>query len=89
MCAPRRYDPIPQAYPAALLAEAVASRRGLDPSQSETVKARAALQKHIGKRILTPRLVMGQKRFEVSGAVPLTAPDKEVMPLVARDGIEL
>ena len=37
VCAPQSYSPIPPAYWAALLAEAVASRRGLDPSQMETV----------------------------------------------------
>ena len=51
--------------------------------------ARAALQKHVGKLLLTPKMMDGRRVFEVSGSFNLTGdlPDG-AMRLVARDGIE-
>jgi hypothetical protein len=47
------------------------------------------LQKHIGRLIMTPTLKDGKPMDEVSGKVDLSpAGGKEVMDVVARDGIE-
>jgi site-specific DNA recombinase len=50
--------------------------------------AKPAILKHIKQLVLTPRQSPTGPVYEVSGSLELTPPDLDVMPLVARDGIE-
>ena len=50
--------------------------------------AKPAILKHIKQLVLTPRQSPTGPVYEVSGSLELTPPDHDVMPLVARDGIE-
>ena len=49
--------------------------------------AKPAIMKHIKQLVLTPRQTPTGPIYEVSGSFEL-APEKDVMPVVARDGIE-
>ena len=58
-------------------------------NEQEVAVARAALQKHVGKLLLTPRMMEGRKVFEVSGEFSPTGEKPDgAMGVVARDGIE-
>ena len=58
-------------------------------NEQEVAVARAALQKHVGKLLLTPTVKDGKRVFEVSGTFSPTGEKPDgAMRLVARDGIE-
>ncbi len=56
--------------------------------RGDVTVAKAALQTHMGRLILTPKGTQKRPVFEVSGAIDLLGSKKEVMLVVARDGIE-
>ena len=62
----------------------VMNLRGL--LHQDASRSKAALSRHIGQLILTPKQTPTGPIYEVSGRLDLLAQD--VMPLVARDGIE-
>ena len=55
--------------------------------QGDVTNAKMALMKHVGQLVLTPKQTSKGPIFEVSGAVDLLG-SKDVMQVVARDGIE-
>jgi site-specific DNA recombinase len=56
--------------------------------RANTDIAKPAILTHIKQLVLTPRQLPTGPVYEVSGSLELTPPDHDVMPLVARDGIE-
>ena len=56
--------------------------------RGDVTAAKAALQTHMGQLILTPKGTQKGPVFEVSGAIDLLGSKKDVMLVVARDGIE-
>ena len=55
--------------------------------RGDVTHARMALMKHVGQLVLMPKQTPTGPMFEVSGAMNLLE-EKDVMPMVARDGIE-
>ena len=53
----------------------------------DVTRAKSALMKHVKQLVLTPRERPSGPVFEVSGAFDLLG-NKDVMPVVARDGVE-
>jgi hypothetical protein len=56
--------------------------------REDATLGKAALMKHLGQLTLTPRDTETGKVFEVSGGMNLLGGPNDVMPVVARDGIE-
>jgi len=55
--------------------------------RANTETAKPAIMKHIKQLVLTPRQTPTGPTYEVSGSLELTPEKKDVMPVVARDGI--
>ena len=56
--------------------------------QQDATGSKAALARHIGQLVLTPKTNPTEPIYEVSGGFDLLAGNNDVMPVVARDGIE-
>ncbi len=67
-----------------VLKNVVQLRRALG---EDSAAARMALMKHVQQLVLTPKQLPSGPVYEVSGTFDVIG-DKDVMPLVARDGIE-
>jgi hypothetical protein len=57
--------------------------------RGDTAKAKASLARHLGQLVLTPAQSPAGPIYQVSGGYDLLAGNKDVMPVVARDGIGL
>jgi hypothetical protein len=56
--------------------------------RGDAAKAKATLARHLGQLILKPTQTPAGPVYEVTGAFDLLAGNNDVMPVVARDGIE-
>ena len=56
--------------------------------QQDATGSKAALARHIGQLVLTPKTNPTEPIYEVSGGFDLLSGNNDVMPVVARDGIE-
>ena len=74
---------------AMLLASAMLRlKESLATSETDSVRAKEALAKHIGKLVLTPMIRDGRPVYAVSGNVSPAGAERCRMQWVARDGIE-
>ncbi|HJZ97574.1 MAG TPA: recombinase zinc beta ribbon domain-containing protein [Candidatus Solibacter sp.] len=57
--------------------------------RGDAAKAKASLARHLGELVLTPTHTPAGPVYEVAGGFDLLAGNKDVMPVVARDGYPL
>ena len=56
--------------------------------RGDVARAKVSLARHLGRLVLTPTQTPEGPVYEVSGGFDLLAGNNDVMPVVARDGIE-